>query len=875
MTGRVLAHFEVLKKLGAGGMGVVYKARDLQLRRIVALKLLPPDLVADAERRRRFMQEARAASALNDPNIVTVYEIGEAEGTDYIAMEFVEGKTIADWIEPGKPSPLRDVVKYSVQVAGALAKAHAAGIVHRDLKPANLIVNPDGLVKVLDFGLAKLVEPPSIETSAPTETNLPVTQPGVIAGTAAYMSPEQAEGKSLDARSDIFSFGAVLYEMVTGRRAFERQSSVATMAAILHEEPLPIREIVPAAPTALDQIVTRCLRKEPGRRFQHMDDLKVALEELREESALPIRARASVSPPLWIGSLSVILAVAAALWYTRPFAPREVILTPAPITTEPGFEQEASLSPDGNQVAYSWNGEKQDNFDIYAKIVGVASQLRLTSDPARDFAPAWSPDGRSIAFLRELPQAKAALIVIPAIGGAEKKITECYLPGNPFLNLAPAWSPDGKWLLLSDRNPQEQSLGLTLVSMSSGEKQRLTSPPGIDSDAAFSADGRSVIFVRTASFLVGDLYLLHLTADLKAQGDPVRLTTDNRVTSRPTWLPNGREIVYSSGSPSILSLWRVAAAGPASPRRLAFSTPGDVSPSVAPRGGRMVYTHSIFDPNVWRLPLEGAGGRAGKPEGVILSTQTDSNPQYSPDGKRIAFESSRTGYFEIWVCNADGSNPVPLTSFNTFGVVAIPRWSPDGERLVFDSTAAGRYDVYMIQASGGQPRRMTNHAADDRIPNWSADGRWIYFSSNRTGRPEVWKMPAEGGEESQVTRESGSAPAESPDGKDLYYLKQGGLWRMPSAGGAESRVLETLYDRSYSVTRDGVYFMKRLAPVQPGPGIVGEIQFLRFSTGEVQKLFSVPKPVFVGFSVSPDSRSILYTQIDHQGTDLMQVDGFH
>jgi serine/threonine protein kinase len=281
LTGRQIGPYQVIGRIGAGGMGVVYQARDTQLDRMVAIKVLPLALVQDAERRRRFIREAKAASALNHPNIITIHAITQADGMDCMVMEFVAGKPLEQLIGR-KGLPLRDALRYAIQIADALATAHAAGIVHRDLKPANIMVTEKGQTRVLDFGLAKLMQPLQEDQSgAISAMKLSTTEEGRIMGTAAYMSPEQAEGKPVDARSDIFSFGSVLYEMVTGRRAFQGDSNLSTLSAILNKEPASCG---PGIPHDLEKIISRCLRKDPERRFQHMDDIKVELEELRERT---------------------------------------------------------------------------------------------------------------------------------------------------------------------------------------------------------------------------------------------------------------------------------------------------------------------------------------------------------------------------------------------------------------------------------------------------------------------------------------------------------------------------------------------------------------------------------------------------------------
>jgi eukaryotic-like serine/threonine-protein kinase len=387
MTGRTISHYSVEDKLGEGGMGVVYKARDIRLDRYVALKVLPADKVADPERKRRFIQEAKAASALNHPNIIIIHDIDQAGGVDFIAMEHVDGKTL-DHVIPRNGMRLNELLKYAIQIAGALSRAHAAGIIHRDIKPANIMVTPDGHVKVLDFGLAKLTEVMEGNTQAPTAPMKAVdvdgTGEGTILGTVAYMSPEQAEGKKVDARSDTFSFGSVLYEMATGRRAFQDETKISTLAAILNKEPSPIREIATDAPRDLEKIIGRCLRKDPNRRFQHMADVKVALEELKEESesgkleagvpALTARPGFNVSPRLAAAMLSVLIVAAGAVWWFTRSRPTPPAKTPnlVRLTSDSGLTTDPALSLDGKLLAYASDRGGEGNLDIYVQQLGGA-----------------------------------------------------------------------------------------------------------------------------------------------------------------------------------------------------------------------------------------------------------------------------------------------------------------------------------------------------------------------------------------------------------------------------------------------------------------------------------------------------------------------
>ncbi|MCU0248439.1 MAG: serine/threonine-protein kinase [Bryobacter sp.] len=435
-SGRMLGHFRIESRIGQGGMGAVYRARDEKLQRTVAIKVLADGHVSNLAGRQRFLREARAASALNHPGIVTIHEVATDDGIDYIAMELVEGESLDRRIHKNG-LPLKEALNYAVQIAAALAKAHASGIIHRDLKPSNVMVTPEGQVKLLDFGLARRVHAGDGSGSTMTRT-------GEIMGTPAYMSPEQAEGKPLDARSDIFSFGAVLYEMLTGGRAFQGDSTMSTLAAVLQSEPRPLSEDLPAD---LRKIVSLCLRKDPERRFQFMKDVHIELSELKDaldSASLPASSkdRPSAWRHRWVAALLAVpfLGTGWFLWqrYGSDSAPPRLVQ----LTAYPGSEFSPTFSPDGSQVAFSWGGEKNDNYDIYVKMVGETSALRLTTDPAPDGYPSWSRDGKRIAFWRARKGA-SAIYQIPPLGGAEQKLAE--IPGGGQMS----WSADGKWITAS------------------------------------------------------------------------------------------------------------------------------------------------------------------------------------------------------------------------------------------------------------------------------------------------------------------------------------------------------------------------------------------------------------------------------------------
>src|SRR5215469_13518461 len=893
MIGQTISHYEVQEKLGEGGMGVVYKAFDSHLGRLVAVKVLPRDKVADVERKRRFIQEAKAASALNHPNIVTIYDIDSALGIDFIAMELVSGKTL-DRLIPRHGLQLNEALNYSVQIAAALASAHKIGIVHRDLKPGNVMINEQGLVKVLDFGLAKLTEPVAVGEDEVTHSLKPTTEEGKIVGTISYMSPEQAEGKKLDARSDMFSFGALLYEMVTGRRAFQGDSKLSTLTAILREEPAAASQVAKGLPRELERVIARCLRKSPEKRFQSMPDLKVALEELKEESdsgtlgAVPSPTRPYRALWACMGALVLIGLVVALSFIRSAHKTPESPLTAVPFVTYPGYQGIPTFSPDGNQVAFSWNGEKVDNFDIYVKLIGTAGPpLRLTSNPAGDYSPAWSPDGRFIAFVRDLSREKSAVLVIPALGGPERKVAEIFNPRVPEMPIPNvAWSPDGKWLAFPDRDSPTAPYGLVLLSVETTEKRKVTFPPAQvlgDSGPAFSPDGRALAFSRWSDYGIGDIYVMDFAnppEGPKGTGEARRVTFENSGASSPAWTADGREIVFTDGA----GIWRTdtTSRGPDAKPQQITSLGGNVDGlAVSPRGKRLAYVHYLYQSNIWRIPAPSLVGRASSSNGksretlgaasFIASTRTDSAPQYSQDGKRITFQSDRSGFPEIWSCDSDGSNPQQLTSFGG-PLTSTPRWSPDGTRIAFDSNAGGQYDIWVVDANGGKPRRMTNHPANDGNPSWSRDGRWIYFDSARTGQAQVWKLPANGGEPVQVTWDGGFAPVESPDGRFIYYLKglmKTDVWRIPLDGSQPTKVLEGVSEyRNLAVLESGLLYV----PTRK----TSSLQFLSFASGKIAPIANFERPIsqfetFAGLGVSPDRRWILYTQFQQAGHELMLV----
>jgi eukaryotic-like serine/threonine-protein kinase len=514
--------YQLVRKLGAGGMGEVYLAQDTRLGRQVAVKILPREFSSDAERRRRFLREAKAASALNHPNVVTVHDFGSEGEIDYLVMEYIKGKPL-DRIIPHNGLKTREALDYAIQIAHAVAYAHAAGILHRDLKPANVIVTDGGAAKVLDFGLAKVL------TSDATRTM--DTRDGVILGTAAYMSPEQAEGKRVDARSDIFSFGSMLYEMVTGRRPFHRESVASTIAAIVHDEPELANVAADDVPAQLGALLQKCLRKEPSNRFGTMAEVKATLEQVRENlnrshvavSSLPTRKVRFV----WTSAALITIFVSAiGLWVGRIGLRAHTIPKIVPLTTYQGDEFSPSFSPDGNNLAFAWDGSEerpQRNFDIFVTVLGGGNPIPITHDPTDEISPDWSPDGRFIAFVRALSDSASGVFLIPAIGGPERKLAEIHQPGPAYDAPYLSWFPDSNGLAVVDQESPTSPKAIFRLSVETGEKQRLTSPPQGswgDSNPAVSPDGRALAFRRSIEASFGDLFLVELSKDSGPASEP-------------------------------------------------------------------------------------------------------------------------------------------------------------------------------------------------------------------------------------------------------------------------------------------------------------------------------------------------------------------
>ena len=569
-----------------------------------------------------------------------------------------------------------------------------------------------------------------------------------------------------------------------------------------------------------------------------------------------------------------VLALALIWWgvFSRSQSPAPMQVTP--FTSLPGKESQPSFSPDGNQIAFVWNGEKEDNQDIWVKLLGGETPLRLTTDPAADTDPVWSLDGRFIAFLRQSPE-RSGFYIVPAIGGAERKVADAFWAKSQSLGRRLSYAPDGKSLVISDKNAAEESFSLFLLSIETGERRRLTLSLATDADIgdrnpAVSPDGKWIAFNRSVSAGVSDIYLLPISG-----GEPARLTFENVLMQDLAWTPDGRELIFMSFRGGGPSLWRIAVTGGA-PERLIGAGRNAYNIAIAQQGNRLAYTQTLSDSNIWQFELANADGPNRRPTKLIAATLEDHSPQYSPDGKRIVFTSARSGNWELWLSDSEGNQPVQVTNFRG-PITGTPRWSPDGKWIAFDSRPEGNADIFVVNPESRQPRRFTTDKSTDVLPSWSRDGRWVYFSSDRSGSFQIWRMPAAGGAAAQVTKQGGFEGFESADGKFLYYTKGRnipGLWRLLIEGGEETFILDhhrVGYWRYWVVTEQGIYFATAEKPEQP------LIEFLSFESGHTHIVTTLDRQILrnvPGLAISPDGGKLIWSQLDQESSDIMLVENF-
>jgi Tol biopolymer transport system component/tRNA A-37 threonylcarbamoyl transferase component Bud32 len=863
LPGRRLGPYEILSAIGAGGMGEVYKARDTRLDRIVAIKVLPTHLAGRAELRERFDREAKTIASLNHPHICTLYDTGHQDQIDYLVMEYLEGETLAQRLLKG-PLPLGQVLQYAIEISDALDKAHRKGVTHRDLKPGNIMLTKSG-TKLLDFGLAKLKQeatPANMSLSdLPTAID-PLTAEGSIVGTLQYMAPEQLEGKEVDARTDIFAFGAVVYEMATGKRAFEGKSQASLMVAILERDPLPMSSLQPMTPPTLDRVVKKCLAKEPEKRWQAAsdvcDELKWIAEGGSQVGLAPTAAVKGIRELgrrpliLGLGSLLLGLVIASlATWNLKPSsAPppehvsRFVINLPAGQQLV-GLENgpAVALSPDGTRLAYA--ARQGGTQQLYVRAM---DSLEATLIPGTEGAvnPFFSPDGQWVGFF-----AGGALKKVSVGGGAALTLSVASNPGGA------TWGRQGTIIFAATQVGALQELpeaGGTPQPLSRFEKGDTT-----HRWPEFLPGGKALLFAagtNAINFTIGQVAVQSVVTGERrniiqaamnpryapsghlvyAQGGNLMAVPfdSQRLTITSTAVPVVEGVLQSSmsgaaeysfsatgslvyvlggvqGTQSRL-VW-VSRNGAEQP--LAAPPHAYLTPRLSPDGRRVAATFTDQESHVWLYDLARQTLTRMTFEGSV-----NNGPVWTPDGKRIAFGSNQEGAINLFWLLADGSGGLERLTTSQYLHAPIS-WSPDGQLLAyFEVNPTTQRDIWVLRMSDRKTQPFLRTQFDEAVPQFSPDGRWLAYISNATGRHEVYVQPYPGpGGKWQISTEGGTEPAWNRNGRELFYRSGNKMMAVDIAtqpgfaAGTPRMLFEGRYElapfpsTNYDVSPDGQRFL--------------------------------------------------------------------
>jgi Tol biopolymer transport system component len=762
--GSRLGPYEILAQLGQGGMGVVFRARDTKLDREVAVKVLPKNLAEDQDALSRFEREAKAVAALSHPNILAIHDFGREQGTVYAAMELLEGETLRERLRDGA-LPTRKAVEVALEIASGLAAAHEKGVVHRDLKPENVFLLSSGQVKVLDFGLARM-DPVAPEGQDVATVSLS-TEPGRVMGTVGYMAPEQVRGKAVDARADIFSFGAVLYEMLTGRRAFHGESPVETLNAILKEDPPSLFESARHVTPALERIVRRCLEKRPEERFRTAHDLGIALDAISTSSTRSLAAQALLTTDVrpstgrgrWVERLAVLLAGAALasgawLGWDRARVREANDAAVFRWMSFSGRDSSPAVSPDGRTIAFVSGRDGQPR--IWLKQVSGEGEAALTSGP--DDFPRLSPDGTQVLFARP-DGATTSLYRAALLGGEARRLIENASEGD--------YTPDGKRIAFL-RLQSEAGQTVTVVGLAAAdgsEPRELAKLPGGMRGPRVAPDGHRLAMVAMPGALPAGARQGVVLVDLEDGSVRTAPAPDaRRGVSSAAWTRGG-ELVYlqaesvvtAAGSAGLL-IRQDAASGRVVSRTwspssaLVLDVLGD---------GRVVFDTRSPRQNLREITLATGSGRW-----LSRGESTDRQPVYSPDGEWVAFSSNRGGGMNLWLVSTRTGNLRRVTESH---VNWDPAFTRDGRRLLWSSNRAGHFEIWTADVDGGGPRQVTRDGVGAENPTATPDGQWVVHTSSNAQKAGLWKIHPDGNGAVRIVTGRVSLPELSPDGRHVLY----------------------------------------------------------------------------------------------------------
>ncbi len=856
-----IGNYKIQSLLGAGGMGEVYLAQDEKLNRNVALKILPREFHANDERVKRFETEAKAIATLNHPNIVTIHDFGKDEGVNYIATEFVEGKTVREIIDE-KP-PLKKVLSIILQSLDALSSAHGAGIIHRDIKPENIMVREDGYVKILDFGLVKLTEQDHFESGMFAKT-----LEDVVIGTPAYMSPEQASGEKVDHRTDLWSIGLVFYEMLAGKNPFKQKNHKETIQAILSKEVPPISEANPEISTELDGILNKALEKDADLSYQTASDFQADVKRVKREIdsssswrtnslngghvTTEVENRRSFLPYL-IGGLALILA-AFGIWFfifqnetveAEKWETAKVIQ----LTEETGKEYFSSISPDGKTFVYASN--ENGKFDIYSRRIGSKKSINLTANSeANDNQPSFSADGNFIAFRSN--REPLGIYIMEVTGENPKRISD--------FGFHPAWSPDGKQIAVSEKGNERpdtrRKSAIWIIDIASGEKRKL-----IDNYAyqpSWSPNGKRIAYWFIGSGGRRDV------ATISVEGGEPNIVTDSANTNwNPVWSPDGKHLYFASDRSGNMAFWRIQInqkTGQTIGDAEIVPTPAKFNShlSFSKDGKKIVYVQTNTQSNIKAIEFdENAGKVKGEPFAITSGDYEFIRPIFSSKNDQLVFVQKKLTQDDIVVLDREGKNRRDLTDDRYFD--RYPRWSPDGKKLAFTSDRSGVYNIWVMQKDGANLQQMTFSKSEAAsFPIWSSDGKKIAYTLNsQTYLIDLTKdiqnqKPAQLAESSE--KRGFIAWDWSPDGKKLTGIYH----RTDGWSGIGYYSFET---EKYEKLHPAIGFPFWLPNSKQLVYSWGEkVHFIDIETGENRDIFELPGKNINNASLSPDGKLLHFVE---------------